>query len=61
MGVSQVRQLICDAGYIGPSLAFSGVFYILPGLTAARWNEGGGYVGVSWIFWFANLEWRTPK
>ena len=61
MEVRQVNRPILDCGYIGPSLEFSGVVYVLPYLTITRWPGGGGYVGVGWIFWYANLEWRSEK
>jgi len=61
MEVRQVRRLVFETGYWGPSLEFTGVIEILPYLTITRFAHGDGYISVGWFFWFANLELRTVK
>lgn len=61
MEVRQVSRLKFEAGYWGPSLEFTGVIEILPFFTITGFADGGGYVSVGWIFWYANIEWRIGK
>lgn len=56
-----MKRLAFDVGYWGPTLEFSGVIEFLPYLVITRWAGAGGYVGIGWFFWYANLEWRPTR
>ena len=61
MEVRQVNRPVFAFFYLGPGIACAGVLEILPYVTATRWNGGGGYIGIGWLFWSVTLEWRVAK